>query len=71
MSQFSKYDSEFCGNLPIHIINTIQRYGVLLVWKLLRAALSRPAKTQRHFFPHLPAKWWSKEHCRPGWNLRP
>lgn len=31
MSQFSKYDSEFCGNVPIHIINTIQDYGVLLV----------------------------------------
>ncbi|HEY8919929.1 MAG TPA: GAF domain-containing protein [Chitinophaga sp.] len=31
MSQFSKYDSEFCGNIPIHIINTIQEYGVLLV----------------------------------------
>ncbi len=31
MSQFSKYDSEFCGNIPIHIINTIQTYGVLLV----------------------------------------
>jgi len=31
MSQFSKYDSEFCGNIPIHIINTIQDYGVLLV----------------------------------------
>jgi len=31
MTQFSKYDSEFCGNIPIHIINTIQEYGVLLV----------------------------------------
>lgn len=31
MSQFSKYDSEFCGSIPIHIINTIQDYGVLLV----------------------------------------
>src|SRR5688572_5805896 len=31
MSQFSKYDSEFCGNIPIHIINTIQEYGILLV----------------------------------------
>ncbi|WEK34025.1 MAG: GAF domain-containing protein [Candidatus Pseudobacter hemicellulosilyticus] len=31
MSQFSKYDSEFCGNIPIHIINAIQEYGVLLV----------------------------------------
>lgn len=31
MSQFSKYDSEFCGSIPIHIINTIQEYGLLLV----------------------------------------
>jgi light-regulated signal transduction histidine kinase (bacteriophytochrome) len=31
MSEFSKYDSAFCGNIPIHIINTIQEYGVLLV----------------------------------------
>lgn len=30
MSQYSKYDSEFCGNIPIHIINTIQSYGVLV-----------------------------------------
>lgn len=27
----NKYDSEFCGNLPIHLINVIQPYGVLLV----------------------------------------
>lgn len=26
-----KYDSEFCGNLPIHNINLIQDYGYLLV----------------------------------------
>ena len=25
------YDSEFCGNLPIHLINVIQPYGVLLI----------------------------------------
>ncbi|MCM5530052.1 GAF domain-containing protein [Parasegetibacter sp. NRK P23] len=29
--QFSKYDSEFCGSVPIHLINVIQPYGVLLV----------------------------------------
>ncbi|WP_188315976.1 GAF domain-containing protein [Chitinophaga agrisoli] len=29
--EFSKYDSEFCGNIPIHIINTVQEYGALLV----------------------------------------
>lgn len=27
----SKYDSEFCGSLPIHMINLIQPYGVLIV----------------------------------------
>ncbi len=27
----SRYDSEFCGSLPIHLINLIQPYGVLLV----------------------------------------
>lgn len=26
-----KYDSEFCGNLPIHVINVIQPYGALIV----------------------------------------
>lgn len=25
------YDSEFCGKLPIHLINTIQPYGALLI----------------------------------------
>src|SRR5205085_3946416 len=30
MQQFN-YDSEFCGNLPIHLTNLIQSYGVLLV----------------------------------------
>ncbi|ASZ14207.1 GAF domain-containing protein [Chitinophaga pendula] len=36
MDQFSKYDSAFCGNIPIHIINTVQEYGALVV-------LDRPA----------------------------
>lgn len=27
----NKYDSEFCGSLPIHLINVIQPYGALLV----------------------------------------
>lgn len=27
----NKYDSEFCGNLPIHLINVIQPYGGLIV----------------------------------------
>ncbi|HXD79855.1 MAG TPA: GAF domain-containing protein [Puia sp.] len=35
MNSNPNYDSEFCGKVPIHLINTIQPYGVLLV-------LSRP-----------------------------
>lgn len=31
MSSTPNYDSEFCGKLPIHLINTIQPYGALLV----------------------------------------
>ena len=35
MSSNPNYDSEFCGKVPIHLINTVQPYGALLV-------LSRP-----------------------------
>lgn len=31
MSSHKNYDSEFCGSLPIHYINLVQPYGVLLV----------------------------------------
>jgi len=31
MDQKKNYDSEFCGSLPLHLINHIQPYGVLLV----------------------------------------
>src|SRR6476660_29089 len=31
MIEKSKYDSEFCGSLPVHNINLIQDYGYLLV----------------------------------------
>ena len=31
MSSNPNYDSELCGKVPIHLINTIQPYGVLLV----------------------------------------
>jgi len=31
MSFNPNYDSEFCGKLPIHLINTVQSYGALLV----------------------------------------
>jgi light-regulated signal transduction histidine kinase (bacteriophytochrome) len=31
MSSSPNYDSEFCGKVPIHLINTVQSYGVLLV----------------------------------------
>lgn len=36
MSSNPNYDSELCGKVPIHLINTVQPYGALLV-------LSRPA----------------------------
>jgi two-component system, chemotaxis family, sensor kinase Cph1 len=25
------YDSEFCGNLPLHLVNLVQPYGVLVI----------------------------------------
>ena len=31
MSSSPNYDSEFCGKVPIHLINTVQSYGALLV----------------------------------------
>src|ERR1700760_1578526 len=31
MSSNPNYDSELCGKVPIHLINTVQPYGVLLV----------------------------------------
>ena len=37
MSSNPNYDSELCGKVPIHLINTVQPYGVLLV--LSRASL--------------------------------
>jgi two-component system, chemotaxis family, sensor kinase Cph1 len=37
MSSSLNYDSELCGKVPIHFINTVQPYGVLLV--LSRASL--------------------------------
>jgi two-component system, chemotaxis family, sensor kinase Cph1 len=36
MNSNPNYDSEFCGKVPIHLINTVQPYGVLVV-------LSRPS----------------------------
>lgn len=31
MKEHNNYDSEFCGSLPIHLINVIQPYGALIV----------------------------------------
>jgi len=31
MQQRKNYDSDFCGSLPIHLINLIQPYGVLVI----------------------------------------
>lgn len=33
MHNTSNYDSDFCGNIPIHFINSVQPYGALLVIK--------------------------------------
>jgi chemotaxis family two-component system sensor kinase Cph1 len=33
MEQKKNFDSEFCGSLPLHLINQIQPYGLLLVVK--------------------------------------
>lgn len=38
MSFSPNYDSEFCGKVPIHLINTVQPYGALLV--LARTSLA-------------------------------
>lgn len=51
MSQFSKYDSEFCGNLPIHIINTIQQYGVLLVLEAASCRIVQASENTTALFP--------------------
>ncbi|HVS96496.1 MAG TPA: GAF domain-containing protein [Puia sp.] len=37
MSSNPNYDSELCGKVPIHLINTVQPYGILLV--IARASL--------------------------------
>ncbi len=31
MSVNPNYDSDFCGKVPIHFINTVQPYGLLMV----------------------------------------
>ena len=31
MKETKNYDSSFCGNLPIHMINVLQPYGALIV----------------------------------------
>ena len=31
MKEIKNYDSEFCGTLPIHLINVLQSYGALIV----------------------------------------
>jgi len=33
MDNTKNYDSDFCGNIPIHFINSVQPYGALLVIK--------------------------------------
>lgn len=64
----SKYDSEFCGSLPIHMINLIQPYGVLIVvdaknYEIIQASenadrifgVSAPQLVKTDLANHIPA----------------
>jgi light-regulated signal transduction histidine kinase (bacteriophytochrome) len=35
MKERKNYDSDFCGNLPLHLINHVQPYGILVVLRKL------------------------------------
>lgn len=63
MSQFSKYDSEFCGNIPIHIINTIQEYGVLLVLDRYELTIEQLSENAEEMF-HAPFKTLAGKHVQ-------
>ncbi|MET0242896.1 MAG: GAF domain-containing protein [Flavitalea sp.] len=63
------YDSEFCGNLPIHLINVVMPYGALIVFdkhtlKVLQASanIERATETEVHDLIGLPLlEFLSKE----------
>ncbi len=66
MSQFSKYDSEFCGNIPIHIINTIQDYGVLLVLDRNTLIIEQLSENADEMFG-TPLRPWQVKRAGSNW----
>jgi len=54
MSSNPNYDSELCGKIPIHLINTVQPYGVLLVLDRATLAIIQASENTDQIFG-LPA----------------
>ncbi|HVU57572.1 MAG TPA: GAF domain-containing protein [Puia sp.] len=54
MSSLPNYDSEFCGKLPIHLINTVQSYGALLVLERGNLQIVQVSENVEQLF-HQPA----------------
>lgn len=50
MSNNKNYDSEFCGSLPIHYINLVQPYGVLLVLNKATLAIVQASENADEIF---------------------
>ncbi|MBS1602122.1 MAG: GAF domain-containing protein [Bacteroidetes bacterium] len=50
MSSNPNYDSELCGKVPIHLINTVQPYGVLLVLDRETLAISQVSENTTGIF---------------------
>jgi light-regulated signal transduction histidine kinase (bacteriophytochrome) len=53
MSSNPNYDSEFCGKLPIHLINTVQSYGALLILERERLQIVQVSENAEQLF-HRP-----------------
>jgi len=49
MSSNPNYDPEFCGKLPIHLINTVQSYGALLILERGSLQIVQVSATLRSF----------------------
>ena len=52
MSSNPNYDSELCGKVPIHLINTVQPYGVLLVLDRSSLAIIQLSENAEAIFGH-------------------
>jgi two-component system, chemotaxis family, sensor kinase Cph1 len=50
MNNNTKYDSEFCGSLPIHLINHIQPYGVLVVVEMATGKIIQVSENAERVF---------------------